>query len=75
MSDDAWKTTFEVKQRSERYEDGDLGSTFIDVYDIINIHSGQTVGTYMDACYAKKQARRKYKKLAKLVEKLFTSKA
>jgi len=69
MTDDRWKTTFAVK---ERYiNDGDLGSKW--VYDVINIHNDVTVGTYREQSYAVKQARRKYKKLVKLMEKSFMS--
>ncbi len=73
MSDDRWKTTFEVVRRTERHEDGDLGSTLNDVYDVINIHSGAVVATYREQSYAVKQARRRYKKLVKLMEKSFMS--
>jgi len=73
MADDAWRTTFEVKHRTEYRNHGDIGSTYLHFYDIINLHSGQVVGTYKDGSYAVKQARRKYKRLVRLVEKLFTS--
>jgi hypothetical protein len=69
MSDDTWKTTFEVK---ERYiDDGDIGSKY--VFDVVNIHNGHTVSTHNSQSYAIKQARRKYKKLVKLMEKSFMS--
>jgi hypothetical protein len=73
MADEAWKTTFEVKHRTEYRDDGDNGSTYLHFYDIINLHSGHVVGTYLDGPYAVKQARRKYKKLVRLMEKHFTS--
>jgi hypothetical protein len=73
MADDAWKTTFEIRRKSSYAQDGDLGTGAIDLYEIINIHGGNVVGTYTDARYARKQARRKYKKLVQLVEKFFTS--
>ena len=72
MPDDTWKTTFEIKLRREHRDDAH-GRTVLSLYDIINIHSGQVVGTYKDERYAKKQAKRKYKKLIRLIEKLFTS--
>jgi hypothetical protein len=68
-SDDRWKTTFEVR---ERYvADGDLGGR--DVYDVFNIHNNELISTYRERSYAIKQARRKYKKLVKLMEKSFMS--
>jgi len=73
MTDDRWKTTFEVKRRTERHEDGDIGSTVQDFYDVVNIHNGTVVGTYNSHSYAVKQARRRYKKLVKLMEKSFMS--
>jgi len=69
MTDDRWKTTFEIKERS--IMDGDIGPKW--VYDVINIHNGTIVSTYNEMSYAVKQARRKYKKLVKLMEKSFMS--
>ena len=69
MTDDRWKFTFEVK---ERYiDDGDIGSKY--VYDVINSHNDTVVATYNERSYAVKQARRRYKKLVKLMEKSFMS--
>jgi len=73
MTDIRWKTTFLVKQRTERIEDGDLGSCYRDYFDVINVHNDQVIGTYNTHSYAVKQARRKYKKLVKLMEKVFMS--
>ncbi len=73
MADDRWKTTFEVRRKDERVEDGDLGSRFKTTYDVVNIHSDTVVATYNEHSYAVKQARRRYKKLVKLMEKSFMS--
>jgi hypothetical protein len=70
LSDDRWKTTFAVKER--HVPDGDLGISKW-VYDVVNTHNDVTVGTYREQSYAVKQARRKYKKLVKLLEKSFMS--
>ena len=72
MADDTWKTTFEVRLNKQHRDSGSGRTTYF-LYDIINVHSGQVVGTYNDERYAKKQARRKYKRLIRLVEKFFTS--
>ncbi len=73
MSDDLWKTTFKIIMRREQHEDGDLGSTTVEYWDILNIHNNVVVGSYRSSSYATKQARRKYKKLVKLLEKSFMS--
>jgi hypothetical protein len=73
MADETWKTTFEVRAFTERHEDGDLGTTIVTKYQVVNLHSNAVVGTYNEHAYAVKQARRKYKKLVKLMEKLFMS--
>jgi hypothetical protein len=73
-TDDTWKTLFEVKYRHER--DGSAMAydgciKILEYYDIINIHNGLTIGSYRNRLYAIKQARRKYKKLVRLMEKSF----
>lgn len=73
MTDDRWKTTFAVVRKEERVEDGDLGSHFKTSFNIVNIHNDVLVGNYETESYAIKQARRKYKKLVKLMEKSFMS--
>jgi hypothetical protein len=73
MTDVAWKTLFEVRQKETYTYDGDLGSVFHLSYDVINIHNNEPVGNYRDYKYAVKQAKRKYKKLIKLTEKSFMS--
>lgn len=76
MKDEAWKSLFDIREREpEKSPDGDewalaFGSS---TYDVVNIHSGEIVGNYRDRHYAKKQAKRKYKKLMKLMEKKFMS--
>jgi len=73
MADDTWKTTFKVITRLVTIDDGDIGSRLDWAYDVINIHNDVTVGSYKQESYAIKQARRKYKKLVKLMEKTFMS--
>lgn len=73
MSQEQWETVFEIKQNSAFVEDGDLGSFHKLTYDLVNIHNGEVVANYRDYSYAKKQARRRYKKLVKLMEKSFMS--
>ena len=73
MTDDRWKTTFEIKPRGEHIEDGDNGSYYQTLYDVVNIHNDSVVATYREYGYATKQARRRYKKLVKLMEKSFMS--
>jgi hypothetical protein len=73
MTDDRWKTTFRIKQRTERAVDGDLGTQYKESFDVINIHNEVVVGSYDTERYAIKQARRRYKKLVKLMEKSFMS--
>lgn len=70
MSDDRWKTMFKVISRY--VDDGDMGSRFL--YDVINVYNDNVVATYREQRYAVKQARRRYKKLVKLMESHFTSK-
>lgn len=71
MADEAWKTTFDIVKRTERHEDGDLGSYLYEAWDVVNRHSGHVEGTYQDYKYAKKQARHKYKLIVRLIEKSF----
>ena len=72
MSTDVrWKSTFKVVTRSEHVEDGDIGSHYVDHFDVVNIYNNEVIGTYNTHSYAVKQARRKYKKLVKLMEKSF----
>jgi hypothetical protein len=73
MTDDRWKTTFRVCQRTERGDVDFLGQTYKLFFDVVNIHNEQVVATYNSEAYAIKQARRKYKKLVKLMEKSFMS--
>jgi hypothetical protein len=68
-TDETWKAYFEVRARW--LEDGDNGSRH--VFDVVNSSNGSLVGTYNEESYARKQARRKYKKLVKLMEKSFMS--
>jgi len=71
MSQELWQTLFEIKQKEERVEDGDLGSYYNITYDLVNVHNDQVVANYRDYGYARKQARRRYKKLVRLMEKTF----
>ena len=73
MSDDTWKTAYDITVRGERIEDGDIGSHFSHHYDVVNRYNGTVVGTYKEYSYAVKQARRRYKKFVKLLERSFTS--
>ena len=66
-----WETLFVVRRVDEHRPDpNDFDADWS--WGVINVHNGQTVGTYRDVRYARKQARRKYKKLMKLVDKSFT---
>lgn len=70
MTDDAWRTLFEVKMCvANSSEGGDIHWEF----QLINKHNSTVVGTYRDGAYAEKQARRKYKKLIKTLERHITS--
>jgi hypothetical protein len=74
MSDDRWKTTFEIKHTIiDATMDDDPISFKKHMWQVVNTHNGVVVGTYRDSSYAVKQARRKYKKLVRLMEKTFMS--
>lgn len=71
MKDDLWKSAFEV--RSKEHQDknayGGVGYT----YDVVNLYNGEIVANYRDEKYANKQAKRRYKKAIRSLEKSFTS--
>lgn len=73
MKDEAWKTLFRVDRRDEKVTQTDGWPMLKTMYVIINIHTEEVCGTYRDIRYAVKQARRKYKKLIRLMERKFTS--
>jgi hypothetical protein len=66
-TDKSWQVLFEVRMHQP------IDVAHPPTYDIVNIHNDTIVGTYRHEDYAKKQARRKYKKLIKLMEKQFMS--
>ena len=74
--DISWQTVFEIKQK-ERFDepssDKPRYSRAHFVWEIVNKHNGEVVGEYKDPRYAIKQARHKYKKLTKLMERKFMS--
>lgn len=58
----------------EEHEDGDLGRTLVTHYYIRDNATQETLyGPYRDYSYAKKQARRKYKKLVRNMERALMS--
>ena len=61
-----WDNYFDIE--CEYVRDGDYGSGY--KYKLIVRSTKQLVGTYNDERYAKKQARRKFKKIADRVEKI-----
>lgn len=83
MSDGAsWGTTFYIRpklqeERSE-FKFPDLGTTKSwpmrrVTFELVDWHSDTVHGTYRTRKYAKKQARRKYKQLMRLMEKRLMS--
>ena len=58
---------FEIRIRANAFAPG------INGWEIVNIHNGTVAGTYREPSYATKQARRKYKKFIRLMEKSFMS--
>lgn len=72
MDKNAWKTVYSIELKSEYVDDGDLSSFYKHVYELKD-HYGNVCGSYRDDNYARKQARRKYKKLIKLLEKSLMS--
>lgn len=73
MSDEAWKTAFEIKMKHEDFDDPEFGMMRKSTYDVVNTLTGEVVANYRDYSYARKQARRKYKKIVRLMEKSFMS--
>jgi hypothetical protein len=73
-ADTAWQSLFEVRLRYAvtgeilRLQAVPLNSRLYE-YQLVNVHTNQVVGTYRTEQYAKKQARRKYNKLIRLLEK------
>jgi hypothetical protein len=66
-TDVTWKVMFGVRIRPGAFAPG------IDGWEVFNIHNDAIMGTYRDPNYATKQARRKYKKFIKLMEKSLMS--
>lgn len=64
-----WEEYFEIKEVF--YEDGDFGSRY--TYSLIIRATGEVIGNYRDIMYAKKQARHKYKKISKKIERILLS--
>ena len=67
-----WETHFRVEER-RRNRDTRFGEVSEPHWVIVNILSGDEIGEYRDHSYARKQARRKYKKLVRFMEKTFMS--
>jgi len=72
MDKNVWQTLYKVEMVTERVEDGDLGSYLKHSYQLQD-HNGNVLGIYRDYHYAIKQARRKYKKIVRLMEKSLMS--
>ena len=66
-TDTSWQAMLEVRVCVNAFAHG------IDGWQIINVHNGALMGTYRDRTFAVKQARRKYKKFIKLMEKSLMS--
>jgi len=74
MDKEAWKAFYSVLEESILVQDGDLGSYYSSQYYIIDVNSKERVyGPYRDLTYARKQARRKYRKLVRNMERAFMS--
>lgn len=70
---DEWKTLFYIEDFYDSALPDDPYGTSRWQYFLFNSHTHEKVGTYKDRKYAIRQARYKYKKLAKLIERKFTS--
>ncbi len=69
---DSWQQLYKIEPFHSRVEDGDLGSYLKQEWQL-KTHEGDVVATYRDYGYAIKHARRKYKKLVRLMEKSLMS--
>jgi hypothetical protein len=75
MADEAWLSLFEIKYRQEQGEDHVFGPVIEQHWDVVNRYNGEVVATYRSESYAKKQAKRRYKKFVRLMEKSLMSKS
>lgn len=72
--DNAWESYYVVAREEAVIEDGDLGSYYDTKYLILDKNSKEKVaGPYRDYSYARKQARRRYKKLVRNMERALMS--
>lgn len=62
-----WKNFFEIKEIDVSEEDNWMWDNY--EYHLINKHSGEVIGKYKDQRYAEKQAKYKYKKILRKLEK------
>jgi len=73
LSDDRWKELFEVRDKIVDGDDDDINfwhyrnTTFL----LVERNSETILGEYHDKKYAVRQARHKYKKIIKMMEKKF----
>lgn len=63
-----WKNFFEIKEFTSSHEDDHWVFDNYE-YHLINKHSGEVIGKYKDQRYAEKQAKYKYKKILRKLEK------
>lgn len=63
--------TWEEYYRVDRKENSGVDfSDWLDTYQIVVISTNEVVGTYKDYKYARKQAKHKFKKIVKRVERI-----
>jgi hypothetical protein len=67
-----WQQMYEIKQGEAFVDDGDIGSHYAVIYLLVDKYTGEERGRYKTYKYAIKQAKYKYKKFVKLVERNLT---
>lgn len=72
--DVSWKAYYDVEEVHFMVEDGDLGSHWDKHSFIVDKNTREKLhGPYRDYAYARKQAKRKYKKVVRNMERLLMS--
>lgn len=73
-TDNAWEAYYVVVREENYIDDGDIGSYYDTKFVIVDKNSKEKVsGPYRDYSYARKQARRRYKKLVRNMERALMS--